>query len=526
MFSRGRSLLAGAVLLMALWSLPQDAAAAPGYEESFRAGVRAGDLKKWQEAATRMAEAIAENPAESKKRIALSGVFSAPYIPHFYRGWFLYQQGTDHCEESLLELEASQEQGVVLAFKKQLEDLRKARESCGARVLPQAIEAAEKKIAAGETRLSAPLSLDDAALREKRRQARARLEAARASLKSGRQDSRLRSIQHAAAEAESVAETLAEIDLETARQSTDLLEAAKRQAERSLDLAERERQALTEALAAVAPDQRPANHASPEDVSRRLEGLRRALPAVRRTADLDAVRKLREEADSLRSALERSRAALTDAAPSAAPSTPPVIADTEDIAAAVAETTEPVGSAPANHETRVDPAARSDPSLVDEIRRLTESAELFLDRIGADDSGSQLLELQRSRLSDLVFEARGHSAHGSATTGALEALLGRLSDSLAALRLIAGAQAYFAGNPQQAVELLSASTPPASSLGAQFHLFLSASHFALFQVGLLENTGLAGADARRCRELDPELAPDPRAFSPSFRQFFADALAR
>ena len=93
MFLRKRSILAGIALSTALCSLSQAATATAGYEENFREGVRAGDLKKWQEAAAHMAEAIAENPTESKKRIALSGVFSSPYIPHFYRGWFLYQQG-------------------------------------------------------------------------------------------------------------------------------------------------------------------------------------------------------------------------------------------------------------------------------------------------------------------------------------------------------------------------------------------------------------------------------------------------
>ncbi len=507
------------LLCVAIGVLPLDGAWAAGHEESFRQGVSAGDRKRWQEAAERMAEAIAENPTESKQRIALSGVFSAPYIPHFYRGWFLYQQGAEHCEEVLEELGISLDQGVVQGFKKQFEDLEKAREICGARVLPGAIQAAEEKIEAVETRLSAPLPIDDPALLEKLRQAREKLQAAQASLESGRRSSRLGPIRRAAAEAESATAILAEVERASARRSTGELDAAGQAAERSLDRAERERQALAQAVSAQAADQRPALATSPEDAARRLEALRQALTVARRSSDLAAVRRLREDADSLRSALESSRQAVVEAVASAPPAAP-----AEEVEEAVAAVEEPPPAPVVSQELPDQPAAPPDPSLAGEIRRLTASAELFLDRIGAGESGSELLELQRSRLSGLVFQAKEQSA--DATVSALEALVGRLADSLAALQLIAGAQAYFAGNPQQAVDLLTTSEPPTSPLGAHFHLFLSAARYALFQVGLLENTGLAGADARRCRELDPDLIPDPRTFSPGFRQFFSDALAR
>ncbi len=522
MFDRYRTL--GRVLLcLAIGAMPLESVSASGHEESFRQGVSAGDRKRWQEAVEHMAEAIAENPTESKKRIALSGVFSAPYMPHFYRGWFLYQLGTEHCEQVLEELGISLDQGVVQGFKKQFEDLEKAREICGARVLPGAIRTAEERIEAVENRLSAPLPIDDSTLLEKLRQAREKLQSARASLDSGRQASRPGLIRRAAAEAESATALLNDVERASARQSTGELDAAGQAAERSLDRAERERRALEQAVSGRAADQRPALATSPEDAARRLKTLRQALTVARRASDLAAVRQLREDADELRSALESSRQAVAEAVASA----PPVAPAAEEVEEAVVAVEEPPPAAPVvSREPPDEPAAPSAPSLAGEIRRLTASAELFLDRIGAGESGSELLELQRSRLSDLVFEAKDQSAHANATVSALETLVGRLADSLAALQLIAGAQAYFAGNPQQAVELLSTSEPPTSPLGAHFHLLLSASRYALFQVGLLENTGLAGADARRCRELDPDLVPDPRTFSPGFRQFFSDALAR
>ena len=334
---------------------------------------------------------------------------------------------------------------MVLTFKKQLENLEKVQEVCVPRVLPQAIEAAEKKIAAAEKRLSVPLPKDAPLLRQKQRLAQEKLEAARASLESGRQESRLGPIRHAAAETESIAETLAEIDRATARQSTDLLDVAEQQAERALTLAEREQQALKKALAEHAVNPQATDRASLEDVGRRLEALRQALPTAQRASDLTAVRQLRADADALRSTLERSRLALADTASSPVPEAPLATDDTEEIEPAATETTAPIEStpaesAPAERETQVDPTNRLDPSLIREIRRLTESAELFLDRVGADTSDSELLELQRSRLSDLVFEARGHSTAGSAAASALETLLGRLSD-------LAGGSAVDRGGP-------------------------------------------------------------------------------
>lgn len=524
----GRNLLVFGVTLT-LGFLASIVVAAEGAEESFREGIRAGDLEKWGEAAELMAAAIGADPAESKKRVALSGVFSSPYVPHFYRGWFLYKQGTDRCGDALRELEISEEQGVVLTFKKQREDLEEVRQICGARVLPPAIESAAKTIADLEDRLDAPV-IEDSGLQQRQRRVREKLVAAKAILETGRTSFRLRPVDRAQANARSLTDEVAAIEREAAGQSQGLLEAAMRSAERSLALAEREQQALTAALDGLESVPRPAGLASPEEIFERLEAMRQILTTARRSSDLAAVQKLREEADSLRSKLESSRTALADAVAAARKEESIAGSDDEEAVQTVVEVAGPtLQNEPAQEPAPLSaapPVDRSDPSLVAEVRRLTESADLFLQRIGAGESNSELLELQRSRLSNLVFEARGKSVDGDATTSALEALLGRLSDSLSALQLIVGAQAYFSGNPQQAIELLNASEPPASSLGAHFYLFLSASRFALFQVGLSDDTGQAAADARRCRELAPDLAPDPQAFSPGFRQFFRRAVAQ
>ncbi|MEM9407159.1 MAG: hypothetical protein AAGA81_14065, partial [Acidobacteriota bacterium] len=71
--------------------------AANDFKEDFKKGMEAADRKRWDEAASHFRAAIAKNATESEERVFLSGVFSAPYLPHFQLGRSLYEASRDNC---------------------------------------------------------------------------------------------------------------------------------------------------------------------------------------------------------------------------------------------------------------------------------------------------------------------------------------------------------------------------------------------------------------------------------------------
>ncbi len=459
-------------------------------EDSFREGIRAGDLKNWPDAARRMREAITADPQESKKRIVLSGVFSAPYLPHFYLGWFLYNEDRAHCEEALEEWEISERQGVVALFKRQYADLEKAREICNARVLPDAIEAAREKVAAAEQLLSRTAEATDPAVARERRSAQEKLAAARRKLDAGRSGARLGDVREAESEATEAAEILDRVARQASRLAEDRLAVAVAEAEQAIVAAERAEGAL-ELLLKNSP---AMDLAMPSVAQSRLAAAREKLTAGKSRSSLSELAEAKADATAARAELDEARTAAERLTARAAP-----------------EPTAPEAE-PKTATTEVDPA------LLKEIRHLTKAAERFLTVVEEGEDDGDLLSLQRTRLTTLVLEARQRDPETTATT--LRGLIGRLADSLAALQLIAGAQAYFAGNPRQAVDILTASELPGGPLAAQAHLLLAASRFALYRIGVAKDLEQAAADVRRCSELAPELSPDPRAFSPRFREFY------
>lgn len=86
--------------------------------------------------------------------------------------------------------------------------------------------------------------------------------------------------------------------------------------------------------------------------------------------------------------------------------------------------------------------------------------------------------------------------------------------------------AFFAGNYQQTVELLTDPIRGRSAARAQGLLFRAAARYALFLLGSETDYGLRGQaleDVIACRREDPKLEPNTEAFSPRFRDFFASA---
>ncbi len=489
--------------------------AAANPEDSFKQGIEAADLKRWEEAARHLREAIAEDPQESEKRVLLSGVFTRPYLPHFYLGVALYNAGHNHCEEALRAWEISLAQAVVTRLKRQHQELQKARDTCNGLLLPAAIEAAARELEhATET---AGRLTDTPALAAASAAGRERLAAARDRFESGKSASRLGDLRHAENEARAAAEQLAEVLQQVSQAATGRLEAAGLAARQAIA----EATGAQQALAALLRDPGRATvwrrHPEVETPAAAVELLRSAraksgdganlgdleaagVDAAAAKVAFDAARTQAERifADDLEAQDRRPTAMVSPADPGSTP--------------VDARTLPP----PPNAEPRQRTADTRDPATATEVRRLTQSAERLLGLVGSGDTSSRLLDVQRSRLTSLILAAREE--------GGVEGLRRRLADSMAALQLLSGAEAYLGGAPRRAVEILTLADLADERLAAQAHLFLAASRFALYRLGGEGDALLLAqvtASVARCRELAPALVADPRTFPPPFRDLFA-----
>jgi hypothetical protein len=90
--------------------------------------------------------------------------------------------------------------------------------------------------------------------------------------------------------------------------------------------------------------------------------------------------------------------------------------------------------------------------------------------------------------------------------------------------LVAAARAYFGGDYRRVLALLESVDLADPRAALQARLLRAAAAFTLYRLGGGEAAGLlasAEADRRACRRLDPGFSPDPGAFSPRFRAFYA-----
>jgi len=217
-----------------------------------------------------------------------------------------------------------------------------------------------------------------------------------------------------------------------------------------------------------------------------------------------------------------------------------------------------------------------EPQAADQVRRLARMALSNLDALRSrlDNLERQVLEqrgserqrleaLQRAarRLLDqteelaaeipIVAQERGalataldaaeSASGGTVPVDVLANARNRLASAVETLRrtaepppqpLVDGAEAYFSGELERAVELLSeldTSTPEedetarARRTRAHAALLRGAARFSLWQMGGAADIELLEAarhDVRTAREADPDLTPLPRAFSPRFLAFF------
>ena len=521
--SRGRVFLWLALSMLAStmvwWPVPRSFADAAA-EDAFKRGIAAADLGRFDEAAVRLREAIAADPRESDRRVLITGLFSRPYLPHYYLGDVLIQSGLEHCTEALDAWKTSERQGILRTFKRQFQDMESDRAECRRHLLPTALADARGALARA-TDASQAFSgpLDDGAVETERRGALALL--ARAQEQFGTADSSqdLDGLRAAQTLAETVVQRFETLEQSLQRSDSEQLSLAFARAEQAVVRAEQEERQFLDLLAD--PDFAEARRRHPEltvpEASRsELDTIRRRLRQGASPSELDAVQRSAEAvAERLGNARRNAETVLRNPSAASPPTqdpTPPPVRTTPAV------TLDPTPSPPA---TAVPPVETNEAS---ELRRLRALGEALIDRLPPPAAGEELLRATLEATRTAAIESRG-IAPGD--TAAQVAHANALKRAVGHLQAVAGARAFLAGDPREAEAILGLETLPEGPIGAHAHLFRSAARFSLYRLsGELQPSLYDGAmeDARRTHELAPELLPEPRAFSPVFRDFFAETV--
>lgn len=490
------------------------ATARAGAEESFKEGIAAVDLERWREAAAHFRQAVAAEPQESERRIFISGAFSRPYLPHFYLGWALYQQGTEACEAALEAWQVSESQKVVVSFKRLHQDLVEGRTICRRALLPQTEAQIRRRLADAET-LLLQLDASPEALRWRRTTEEA-LATARQRLQ----------VSLAAQDLTAARRIGEEVEGHLRRLEAWLEGAAERASQEQESAHQAARQAMSEAegferrLLLLLADPELAEHrdrapdpALAKDLQQRLDALRQRSSATSdETTQLEALRAGAEAIrDDLVALIQRYDEVLAEEVEEPSPSSArrsrassaPSPSDDADTETPSSTGLQPPSDPLPAEGTRVAP------------RGLLESAEGLLQWVRETDSKGRLLDLQAERLRSLLRAAGSQALD--------DAAVARLEMSHGALQLLAAGQALARRDAQGCLRVLAMRPLGESSWRAQGHLFAAAAHFMLYERSGGQDREQLRAATRardRCWQLRPGLAPDDVLFSPAFRAFF------
>ncbi len=485
-------------------------------EESFKEGIEAVDLERWREAEGHFRQAVAANGQESDRRIFISGAFSRPYLPHFYLGWALFQQGPDACEAALEAWDVSESQAVVVSFRRLHQDLLKGRTSCRRVLLPKTAAQIGGRLSDLESLM---LRLDGSpdALRQRRATEDA-LATARQRLQASLAAEDLAAVRLAGQVVEEQLKRL-EVWLEEAVARASQEQAlTSTQAREALAAAERFERQLLGRLADPGLVERRNRLPDPglaQDLQQRLDGLRRRLGVATEPIQLES---LRAEAAAIGAELValvgRYDQLLAEPVTEIAPAAQEAQVEPPSAGAPPPPASTSPGMGPSVDSLTVSTADAALASL------LKSSAELLQ---WLRDSGltGRLLQLQSDRLQALSAVA----GNGVEAGDEGEALKARLRASHGALQLLAAGQALVQGDALGCLRVLGMGPLEEESWQVQGHLFAAAAHFVLYRRsdGRDAEQWRAATSARdRCLRLRPELVPDRTFFSPAFQAFFLE----
>lgn len=511
-------------------------------EQSFKKGVEASDLEEWKDAADHFREAIAQDPQESEKRVFISGVFSRPYVPHFYLGWSLYQLGSEHCEAALESWKISQSQGVVQNLRRQYQELQKGQKTCQSFLLPRIEDRVRRELQRGET-LMQRLVGDESEVTGERQAMTAALDTARERLRASLAEDDLAGALQAEGLAREATRGL-EAWLQGAESlSNERLGKAVADSRRALSEAEQAERSLLSLLAESART-KGLDDAQRQTILRRemarleLSGssisqalqdrLNRVRTRLETTDTVDGHGQVQEDADVIATELRQLTARLQTLFTRAALERPV----RSESATAIPPSELPTSA----RQIQASPAQGEVPKagLVDDSRSGEPLEEAAVVRV----AGRELQELRRSAVELLTLVRSVGTLEG---LGGLQAerldqllalvaerrsdaaLVGRLEVSHGALQLVAAGSAFLHGDPERTLRILELRPLPELAWAAHGYLFQAAAHYALFQRdGEMDPTleRLASEDVARCLDLQPDLVPELRVFSPSFQSFF------
>ena len=492
----------------------------------FKAGVESADLGQWQDAVASFRRAIAGDPQESTDQVFLSGVFSRPYLPHFYLGNALIELGRDaHCEQALVAWQESERQGVVQGFRRQWRELEQGRDDCLKRVLPTLEIRVRQALARARSRVEAlPNPMPDSALETRRSSLESELAAAE-SLSQGSDPSqrhgvgRLGALRQALAKSEAVENAVTELLAAVGAHHSDALAGARARARRSIVDAEGARDALGEL---------EASHPKRRLLEAHYSDLAIGRDRLAAANDLDTLEQIQRSAEAAAAAFDRVRTELA-ADRRAAPPPPRPTPTTEPTSAP-----NPIRTPPAGDGSRSTSPERL-PGLDPQVRTWIDRGRRLLTDLGRPDPKQGLLTLQHARLSALL-----DGGEQGPKRAEVESWIQRTQDSMLSLRLLAGIEAYLGGEHRRALSLMNTDLLDETSraaenseergdrdpIRAQIFLFRAAAGLSLFRLGGEVEEDLerrATEDARRSRGITPELEPSAEVFSPTFRGFYAEA---
>lgn len=507
---------------------------------SFKSGIEASDLGQWQEAEEHFRQAIAEDPRESDQRIFISGVFTRPYLPHFYLGWALFQQGTEHCVESLASWQESKAQQIVQKLRRQYQDLQKGEDVCRGIAFPQLEQQGRRELARGRSLLQG-LSGDDAATLAERRSIEAALTTAAESLEQSLRREDVTGLRQAVAQATTTTERLTDWNRRTHEAMSARQEQAASRARQALEDAEQMERSLLRLLAdpsygAVRPAvlrremlrlKMPGTSVS-QPLEEQLDDLQSRAPTVTTVEGHEEVRRQAEEVAAelralttrLQGLLAQARIEPVDGSAAGVPTNP-----SSGPAAAESPSSVAAATVPEPDTAIVEGGTTGEASAVRrrQLEELQDHAEQLLNWAADVPDGGRLLQAQVARLGALLRASR------TATAADDDGVVDRLRASHGALQVLLGGEALFAGNPQGAVRILELRSLPDAAWASHGYLFRAAAQFILFQRGGGRDAELerrAAADIARGLALAPDLLPEAGTFSPAFQSFFVRHASR
>jgi hypothetical protein len=498
---------------------PSTASAQGEKDEAFKAGLDARKEKRWSAVVTEMRRAIQEDAKESARKVGRGflGAGGTEYLPYYFLGEAYFRQ--NDCANAVVQWENSIKQGVVRTKGEYFGELQKGNAQCEAKgVLLTA------KFDAAVSRARAQLETANASMTRVKDKGSDNIAAWRSRPAFDADYQRASSEYDAARKHFNEAQrTRLESDFSEVAKSAERVKDLVDSVEKDLNTAIERGSAVTNQAVAVRRTIDEARRSIDAEIDAKKNYLTPALTASR----ADGIKKLEDALEQLGRSTESS---VASARSSAAEGTAVLQKVLETVNAAYAK----------DNKLRLDRAtgqataafSRADAELLS-LQALLEAdpAKATSDTQAAAESLRKQLDSAKRRRDVAIRGQQLTGIEGSIKQADLiqQKLMAIVTDLGGGERvdpvptwLREGATRYFAGDYAGALDKLDDGTAEESAQ-LHAHLFRAAAHYALYVRSGEKDTARreqAIADVKRCKELGSTFAPDTRAFSPKFIEFY------